>query len=45
MLFYINSVQLKVLQLVSILKEDQEYNQFIIHFSMEMLVFFFSLSY
>jgi hypothetical protein len=44
-LFYINSVQLKVLQLVSILEKDHEYDQFVSHLSMQILVFCFLLSY
>jgi hypothetical protein len=45
MLFSIDSVQLKVLQLVSILEEDHEYDQSIIHLSMKILVFCFLVSY
>jgi hypothetical protein len=44
-LSYINSVQVKVLQLMSILEEDHEYDQPIIHLSMKILEFYFSLSY
>jgi hypothetical protein len=44
-LLCIDSVQLKILQLVSILEEDHEYDQSIIHLSMKILVSFFSSSY